>query len=122
MPLGTATVTLAGADTATPSFTAPATVGTQLHVRVTVTGLGSAPGSLYTAEQRLSLEVGDVLGLQSLAVSGPDGTVDLAPFFSAAHREYRAALGGGGRAGDGAGARNVGRDRGVSGRGRHGAQ
>ena len=91
--LVTPTLTLAGADTATPSFTAPAAVGTQLHIRVKVTGRGSAPGSLYTAEQRLALEVGNVLGLRSLAVSGPDGTVDLAPLFSAGHMEYRAALG-----------------------------
>ena len=91
--LVTPTLTLAGADTATPSFTAPAAVGTQLHIRVKVTGRGSAPGSLYTAEQRLALEVRNVLGLRSLAVSGPDGTVDLAPLFSAGHREYRAALG-----------------------------
>ena len=91
--LVTPTLTLAGADTATPSFTAPAAVGTQLHIRVKVTGRGSAPGSLYTAEQRLALEVGNVLGLRTLAVSGPDGTVDLAPLFSAGHREYRAALG-----------------------------
>ena len=91
--LVTPTLTLAGADTATPSFTAPAAVGTQLHIRVKVTGRGSAPGSLYTAEQRLALEVGNVLGLRTLAVSGPDGTVDLAPLFSAGHMEYRAALG-----------------------------
>ena len=92
-PLVTPTVTLTGADTPTPSFTAPVTVGTQLHFRVTVTGRGRGLDISNAAAKRLSLEVGDVPGLRLLTVSGPDGAVDLAPPFSTAHREYSAAVG-----------------------------
>ena len=84
------TVTLTGADTATPAFTAPATAG-PLHFRLTVTGRGGD----HTASDTVTVTVASSTAqmdasLASLAVTHAGAPVALAPAFSPGTDRYRA--------------------------------
>ena len=84
------TVTLTGADTATPAFTAPATAG-PLHFRLTVTGRGGD----HTASDTVTVTVASSTAqmdasLASLAVTHAGAAVALTPAFSPGTDRYRA--------------------------------
>ncbi len=91
-----ATVTLSGAGSATPTFTAPAAPG-ELHFRLTVTGRGVGFHGSYAASDTVTVTVESAAvammnaGLGALALSAADGSaLALSPAFAPATTGYTA--------------------------------
>ena len=93
------TVTLTGADTATPAFTTPATAG-PLHFKLTVTGRGTGFDDIggiveYSATDTVTVTVASSTAqmdasLASLTVTHAGAPVALTPSFSPGTDRYRA--------------------------------